>query len=175
MYSPTAYHLVSFRMASSPATYLLRRFGQTKDLGLLQLGVSRRSPLATFGKLFDSFNPNGGDFVVEPFGNGSDESAASHELPLHVDAYVERIDEYYKSAAAVKGMGENDLGVTFAGTVGDPLFDASSREIIAGTIDGIKQQSARHGVPFFCRTSGLTLDVSDVKNGLLPSLGLKVR
>ena len=132
------------------------------------------SPLATFGKLFDSFN-TGDDFVVEPFGAGSDESAASHELPLHVEAYVQRIDEYYQSAAAVKGIGENDLGVTFAGTVGDPLIDASSREIIAGTIDGIKQRSARHGVPFYCRTSGLTLDVSDVKNGLLPSLGLKVR
>ncbi|GMH89961.1 hypothetical protein TL16_g11621 [Triparma laevis f. inornata] len=124
--------------------------------------------------LFDAFNYTAQqttDFVVVPF--GSDDTSISSFTPPSSSEYVSIVDSYYSDAARIKGMGENDLGVTFSGTVGDPLYDEESRSLLRDIIDGVKSDSARHGVPFNARSSGLTLDPSDVRNGLLQDLGLK--
>ncbi|GMH53526.1 hypothetical protein TrST_g6835 [Triparma strigata] len=160
-------------MSTTSAGILIRRFGQTLDQGLLQLCVTTKSPL-TPAALFDAFNydlQQKIDFVVVPF--NSDEVDVDLFSPPSADEYVKIVDSYYSDAARVKGMGENDLGVTFAGTAGDPLHSAESRERVRSIIDGVKGGSARHGVPFLARSSGLTLEPDDVRNGLLQDLGLK--
>lgn len=108
-------------------------------------------------------------FIVEPY--MSEEGSAFKALS--VDEYVNSIDHFYENTAIVKGMGENDLGVTFAGCAGDPLFDEESVGVIKGVVEGIKSKS-RHGVPFYVRSSGLTLDPEDVRNGFLQEVSALV-
>ncbi|GMH63822.1 hypothetical protein TrRE_jg3757 [Triparma retinervis] len=91
---------------------------------------------------------------------------------MHVQDYVNAVENFYENTALVKGMGENDLGVTFAGCVGDPLFDERSRGVVKEVVEGVKGKS-RHGVPFYVRSSGLTLDPGDVRNGMLEEMGVK--
>jgi len=150
-----------------PPAYLLRRFGTTLDLGLLQLTVTPSSPLKTGSMLFDSFNPDKEKFMIAPYECEGYTTFTATKMATYVDI----INEYYEKTTLVKGMGENDLGVTFAGTIGDPLYDEESRSLMKEIVQGVKDGS-RHGVPFYVRSSGLTLDVSDVQNGLLDRANL---
>eukprot|EP00520_Triparma_pacifica_P013899 CAMPEP_0118662796 /NCGR_PEP_ID=MMETSP0785-20121206/17034_1 /TAXON_ID=91992 /ORGANISM="Bolidomonas pacifica, Strain CCMP 1866" /LENGTH=192 /DNA_ID=CAMNT_0006556387 /DNA_START=171 /DNA_END=745 /DNA_ORIENTATION=- len=161
------------RRLISPASYLVRRLGTTLDAGILQLGVTDRCALGR-RRLFDAFNPEPEEgllgFVVEPYECGKGDGETFQRLS--VEEYVDVVEKFYDNTALIKGMGENDMGVTFSGCVGDPLFDEGSRDVVKGVIEGVKS-SSRHGVPLYLRTSGLTLDPSDVRNGLLGDLGVK--
>lgn len=128
---------------STSAGILIRRFGQTLDKGLLQLCVTPNSPMSA-SALFDAFNYTAQqttDFVVVPF--GSDDTSISSFTPPSSSEYVSIVDSYYSDAARIKGMGENDLGVTFSGTVGDPLYDEESRSLLRDIIDGVKSDSGK--------------------------------
>ncbi|GMI31653.1 hypothetical protein TrCOL_g10742 [Triparma columacea] len=157
----------------SPSSYLVRRLGTTLDASILQLCVTDKCALGS-RRLFDAFNPPPQDtgllgHVIEPYECGKGEGGWGERTP---DELVQVVEMFYDNTAVVKGMGENDLGVTFAGCEGDPLYDERSRGVVREVVDGVKGRS-RHGVPFYVRSSGLTLDPEDVRNGCLGELGVK--
>jgi hypothetical protein len=148
----------------------------------LHLDLGGSSAFAARTTLFDVFHPDTSD--LKAF-DSSGATAGDHDKLKELisslksseveppstpeaDALISIIEDYYANHAKIVGMGENDEGVTFSGLVGDPL---TSLDLIEEVCSSIKQ--SRHGVRFWANTSGLTTEISEVREGKLKAIGLK--